>query len=88
MCNSPLYNSRINTARRSLTLQRRMAKGIARNIQVDFISSFGFPRCFIRSIQILVTRSGIKKEKEEKKKKKNKNKNLGYRKFYSADCHQ
>ena len=38
MCNSLLYNSSIITSRRSLTLQRRIAKGIARNIQVDFIS--------------------------------------------------
>jgi hypothetical protein len=60
MCTSLLYNSSIYTSRRSLTLQRRMAKGIARSIQVHFISSFGFPCCFIRSIQILVTRSGIK----------------------------
>jgi hypothetical protein len=46
MCNAPLYNSSINTSRRSFTLQRRMAKGIARNIQVDFISSFGFRLLF------------------------------------------
>ena len=50
MCNWLLYNSSINTYQRLLTLQRCMAKGIARNIQVDFISSFGFPCCFIRSI--------------------------------------